>query len=53
VATQRTRVLSSGEIANIPAGHALHLDGLRWQLLTLTPAHSAEPWKTITAPPGS
>ena len=40
ISTQRTRVLSPGEIANIPAGHALHLDGLRWELLTLTPAHS-------------
>ena len=34
--TQRTRVLSAGEIANIPAGHALHLDGVRWGLVTLT-----------------
>jgi type IV secretion system protein VirD4 len=51
VSTQRTRVLSPGEVANIPAGRALHLDGLQWQLLTVTPAHSAEPWKTITTPP--
>jgi type IV secretory pathway TraG/TraD family ATPase VirD4 len=50
ISTQRTRVLSPGEIANIPAGRALHLDGLRWQLLTLTPAHSAEPWRTLIAP---
>ena len=28
ISTQRQRVLSPGEIANIPAGHALHLDGL-------------------------
>ncbi len=53
VSTQRTRVLSPGELANIPAGRALHLDGLHWQLLTLTPAHRAEPWKTLTAPTGS
>jgi type IV secretion system protein VirD4 len=53
ISTQRTRVLSAGEIANIPAGHALHLDVLRWQLLTVTPAHSSEPWKTLTAPPAS
>jgi type IV secretion system protein VirD4 len=39
--TQRTRVLSPGEIANIPTGHALHLDGVHWELLTLTPAHTA------------
>ncbi|PZS11302.1 MAG: hypothetical protein DLM64_06840 [Solirubrobacterales bacterium] len=53
VSTQRTRVLSPGEIANIPAGHALHLDGLQWELITLTPAHTAEPWKKLTAPPAS
>jgi len=49
VSTQRTRVLSPGEIANIPAGRALHLDGVCWELLTLTPAHAAEPWRTLTA----
>ncbi len=47
--TQRTKVLSPGEIANIPAGRALHLDGVSWELLTLTPAHAAEPWRTLTA----
>jgi len=46
--TQRTRVLSPGEIANIPAGRALHLDGVNWELLTLTPAHAVEPWRTLT-----
>ena len=48
--TQRTRVLSPGELANIPAGRALHLDGVRWELITLTPAHSTEPWRTLTTP---
>jgi type IV secretory pathway TraG/TraD family ATPase VirD4 len=48
VSTQRTRVLSAGEVANIPAGRALHLDGVRWELLTLTPAHATEPWRTLT-----
>jgi type IV secretory pathway TraG/TraD family ATPase VirD4 len=38
--TQRTRVLSPGEVANIPAGHGLHLDGVRWELVTLTPTHA-------------
>jgi type IV secretory pathway TraG/TraD family ATPase VirD4 len=46
--TQRTRVLSPGEIANIPTGQALHLDGVRWELVTLTPAHVTEPWRTLT-----
>lgn len=48
--TQRTRVLSPGEIANIPAGEALHLEGVRWELVQLTPAHRAEPWRTLTTP---
>jgi type IV secretion system protein VirD4 len=39
VSTQRQRVLSPGEVANIPAGQGLHLDGVRWELLTLTPAY--------------
>jgi len=46
--TQRTRVLSPGEVANIPAGHGLHLDGVQWELLTLTPAFATEPWRTLT-----
>lgn len=48
MSTQRTRVLSEGEIANIPAGKALHLDGVQWELLSLTPAHAVEPWRTLT-----
>jgi type IV secretion system protein VirD4 len=51
VSTQRTRVLSPGEVANIPAGRGLHLDGLAWELLTLTPAYAVEPWKTLATPP--
>lgn len=42
-------VLSPGEIAGIPAGRALHLDGTQWELLTQTPAHASEPSKTILA----
>jgi hypothetical protein len=50
--TQRTRVLSPGEIANIPAGHALHLDGVRWELVTLTPIHPqpAHPSRRVFMP---
>lgn len=51
VSTQRTRVLSPGEIAHLPAGQALHLDGLRWGLIELTPAHRTEPWRTLIALP--
>jgi type IV secretion system protein VirD4 len=46
--TQRQRVLSPGEVANIPTGQALYLDGVRWELLTMTPAHECEPWRTLT-----
>lgn len=52
--TQRQRVLTPGDVANIPPGQALHLDGLHWQLLRVTPAHASEPWRTLTQtpPPG-
>jgi hypothetical protein len=46
--TQRQRVLSPGEIANLPTGHGLHLDGLAWELLTLVNAHRDQPWTTLT-----
>ena len=49
--TQRQRVLSPGEIANIPGGQALYLDGVRWELVTLTPAFREEPWKTVSELP--
>ncbi len=51
VSTQRQRILSPGEIANLPAGQALHLDGVRWELLALTPAYRCEPWQTLTQLP--
>jgi type IV secretory pathway TraG/TraD family ATPase VirD4 len=53
VSTQRTRVLSPGEIAGIPAGRGLHLDGTSWELVTLIAAHRDEPWRTLTTPAGS
>jgi type IV secretory pathway TraG/TraD family ATPase VirD4 len=49
VSTQRTRVLSPGEVAQIPAGNGLHLDGTAWELLTLTPAHAINPWRSLTS----
>jgi type IV secretion system protein VirD4 len=51
VSSQRTRVLSPGEIANLPAGQALHLDGVRWERIALTPAHATEPWRTLATTP--
>src|ERR1700722_3815845 len=53
VSTQRTRLLSPGEIANIPSGYALHLDGVQWELVALTPAHRFEPWRTLTPAPAA
>jgi type IV secretion system protein VirD4 len=49
--TQRHRLLPPGDIANIPAGRALYLDGLRWRLVTLTPAHRCEPWRSLARMP--
>jgi type IV secretion system protein VirD4 len=49
VSRQRTRVLSPGEIANIAQGQALHLDGVLWEWVTLTPAHTSEPWRSLTS----
>ena len=45
--TQRQRVLTPGEIARLPDGQGLLLQGADWQLLGLTPWHRTEPWKTI------
>jgi type IV secretion system protein VirD4 len=53
VSTQRTRLLSPGEIAHIPTGYALHLDGVQWELVALTPAHLVEPWRTLTTGPAA
>lgn len=50
VSTQRQRVLSPGEIANIPARRMLTLDGVHWRLVISMPAHSTEPWVSLTAP---
>jgi type IV secretion system protein VirD4 len=50
VSTQRQRVLSAGEIANLPAGRALALNGVAWELIELAPAYRVEPWQTLTGP---
>jgi type IV secretion system protein VirD4 len=49
--THRQRVLSPGEIAQLPNGHALLLRGAAWDLLQLTPWHACEPWATIANTP--
>ena len=45
--TQRQRVLTPGEIARLPDGHALLLQGNDWNTIQLTPWHQSQPWKTI------
>lgn len=50
--TNRQRVLSPGEIAQLPAGRALHLQGTRWGLIRRTPWHRTLPWKRIAAAHG-
>jgi type IV secretion system protein VirD4 len=47
VSIQRQRVLSPGDVANIPAGRGLHLDGVEWELVRLTPAFRSEPWRSL------
>jgi type IV secretory pathway TraG/TraD family ATPase VirD4 len=48
VSTQRTRVMAPGEVAKLPAGQGLHLDGVNSELIKLTPAHAVEPFRTLT-----
>ena len=50
--TQRQRVLGPGEIARLPDGHALLLRSGDWSLLTLTPWHASEPWRTLAGDDG-
>jgi len=48
--TQRQRVLTPGDIAGLPKGHALLLQGMDWQLVKLTNWRETEPWRTIAGP---
>jgi type IV secretory pathway TraG/TraD family ATPase VirD4 len=45
--TQRQRMLTPGEIANLPDGHGLLLHGGEWGLIGLTPWYGHEPWARI------
>jgi type IV secretion system protein VirD4 len=45
--TQRQRVLTPGEIARLPDGHALLLQGADWNTIQLTPWHETQPWGRI------
>ncbi len=46
--TQRQRVLTPGEIAKLPPGQALLLQGADWQLLGLTRWFEHEPWRKVS-----
>jgi len=47
--THRQRVLSPGEVANLPPGRALLLRGVAWSLLELTPYYQTNPWPAVLA----
>jgi type IV secretory pathway TraG/TraD family ATPase VirD4 len=49
--THRQRVLTPGEIAQPPDGHALLLRGAAWDLLQLTRWYQHEPWTSIANTP--
>ncbi len=50
--TTRQRVLSPGEIARLPPGRVLHLQGTRWNLIRSTPWYRSLPWKRIASSSG-
>jgi type IV secretion system protein VirD4 len=45
--TQRHRVLTPGEIAKLPAGRGLLLQGTDWELIALTKWYESEPWQRV------
>jgi type IV secretion system protein VirD4 len=45
--TQRQRTLSPGEIARLPPGRGLLLQGTSWGLIRTTPWHRTEPWARV------
>ncbi len=49
--TQRQRILTSGEIAKLPAGRGLLLQGTDWELIGLTMWYENEPWKRAAKTP--
>jgi type IV secretion system protein VirD4 len=45
--TVRQRVLPPGEIARMPEGQALLVEGMDWQPMKLTKWYETEPWRTV------
>lgn len=48
--TQRQRVLTPGDIAKLPAGQALLLQGADWRLVGLSRWYEREPWRSAAPP---
>jgi type IV secretory pathway TraG/TraD family ATPase VirD4 len=49
--TQRQRTLPPGDVARLPSGRGLVLQGTRWSLVRLTPWFKTEPWVTVGGAP--
>lgn len=49
--TRRQRVLAPGDVARLPAGRALYLQGTRWGLIGLTAWYRAWPWRVAATAP--
>jgi type IV secretion system protein VirD4 len=45
--TQSRRTLTPGEIASLPRGHGLLLEGGAWELIRLTPWHRNQGWADV------
>jgi len=45
--TQRQRVLTPGDIAKLPDGHGLLLQGAAWELIELTRWYENQPWRRV------
>ena len=50
--TTRQRTLPPGDIACLPPGRALHLQGTRWGLIRSTLWHRTLPWKRLVSQAG-
>ncbi|MDQ6945053.1 MAG: type IV secretory system conjugative DNA transfer family protein [Actinomycetota bacterium] len=46
---QRQRVLTPGDIANLPEGRVLFVRGVRWALVQMTPWYAINPWPAVWA----
>jgi len=51
--TQRQRVLTPGDVAKLPDGHGLLLQGAAWELIELTRWYEREPWRRVAGTDGS